>query len=105
MAILPGTLFKDSQSKNWNEWVESVWQLFQKYLYIVFQMPLLQVKNLAKLQIKDGRVILDRAQFLCREKIGWQSKKNGTLESEIDVPPWINEASGKFDKKNRLAKE
>ena len=46
-----------------------------------------------------GRVILDRAQFLCREKIGWQSKKNGTLESEIDVPPWINEASGKFDKK------
>ena len=29
-----------------------------------------------------------------------QLNKNPTLDSRIDVAPWINVASGKFDKKN-----
>ena len=32
-----------------------------------------------------------------------QLNKNPTLDSRIDVAPWINVASGKFDKKNNTA--
>ena len=73
MAVLPGNLFKDSQSKDWNEWVESIWQLFHRYFHIT-QMPLLQVKNLAKVQ-KKGQVIMERVEFLFREIIGWKKWK------------------------------
>ena len=75
MAVLPGNLFKDSQSKDWNEWVESIWQLFHRYFHIT-QMPLLQVKNLAIVQKKDR---LKWSEYsLCVEKgLGEKMKKNG----------------------------
>ena len=38
---------------------------------------------------------------LCTEKLFWSYQQSYTLESGINIPPWINIAPGKFGKKNK----
>ena len=45
--------------------------------------------------------VTESLQGSSNSKMIVQLNKNPTLDSRIDVAPWINVASGKFDKKNK----
>ena len=55
--------------------------------------------------ILDKETILKCFHFMWPILVGltitWYCEKMLTLESEIDIAPWINVASAKFDKKNK----